>query len=73
MAAAFLCLALAGNYSCAVWNFNSSQGSSDTFGLISLVFFVPLIPSLVLNGHCFGDDALKLSVDSETYFLSNVC
>lgn len=39
MVAAFLCLALAGNYSGAVWDFNSSRASSDTFWLISLFCF----------------------------------
>lgn len=58
MAAAFLCLALAGNYSGAVWDFNSSRASSDTFRLISLFFFSFF--SLFLNGHCFRVSALQL-------------
>lgn len=73
MAVAFLCLALAGNYSDAVWDFNSSRASSDTFGLISRFCFVFFFGSKWSLLWSFSTTLVRdhlLTSYSQTYFLS---
>lgn len=76
MALAFLCLALAGNYSGAALDSNSPWASSDRFGLISWCCFVLILwfyVVIALEFQYYTSQITRQVVNFKTFFHSNFC